>query len=76
MDMQARDVLRAIVSFVYSSSMIKHDLHHRARLVAGGHMAPVESSSYSSVISLKSMRMAILYGELNGLKCMAGDIPI
>ena len=59
------------VFFVYD---IKHDLRHRARLVAGGHMTPVESSSYSSVISLKSMRMAILYGELNGLKCMAGDI--
>ena len=30
------------VFFVYD---IKHDLRHRARLVAGGHMTPVESSS-------------------------------
>ena len=59
------------VFFVYD---VKHDLRHRARLVAGGHMTPVESCSYSSVISLKTMRMAIFAGELNGLKAMAGDI--
>ena len=37
-------------------------------------MTPIDSSSYSSVISLKSMRVAIFAGELNGLKAMAGDI--
>ena len=53
---------------------MKHDLRNHARLVAGGHMTPIDSSSYSSVISLKSMQMAIFAGELNGLKAMVGNI--
>ena len=57
--------------FVYA---VKHDLRYRARLVAGGHMTPVHECSYSSVISLKAMRLAIMVGELNGLKTMVGDI--
>ena len=59
------------VFFVYA---VKHDLRHKARLVAGGHMTPDQGDSYSSVISLKSMRIAILVGELNGCKTMAGDV--
>jgi hypothetical protein len=59
------------VFFVYA---VKHDLRHKARLVAGGHMTPAQGDSYSSVISLKSMRIAILAGEINGCKAMAGDV--
>ena len=33
-----------------------------------------EDNSYSGVVSLKSMRLALLIGELNGLKPMVGDI--
>ena len=59
------------VRFVYDC---KHDLRHKARLVAGGHLTPTDESSYSGVVSLKSMRLALLIGELNGLKPMVGDI--
>ena len=59
------------VHFVYD---VKHDLRHKARLVAGGHMTPVSDDCYSGVVSLKSMRLALLIGELNGLKPMVGDI--
>ena len=59
------------VFFVYD---VKHDLRHKARLVAGGHMTPECDNSYSSVISLKGMRVAILMGEINGLKTMVGDV--
>ena len=59
------------VFFVYT---VKHDLRHKARLVAGGHMTPESNEAYSSVISLKSMRIAILVGEINGLKICAGDV--
>jgi hypothetical protein len=60
------------VHFVYA---VKHDLRHKARLVAGGHMTePPKDSVYSGVVSLRSMRLALLIGELNGLKTMVGDI--
>ena len=60
------------VHFVYD---IKHDGRHKARLVAGGHLTePDKDSCYSGVVSLKSMRLALLIGELNGLNVMVGDI--
>ena len=60
------------VHFVYA---VKHDLRHKARLVAGGHMTePPKDSVYSGVVSLRSMRLALLVGEINGLKAMVGDI--
>jgi hypothetical protein len=59
------------VRFVYDC---KHDLCHKARLVAGGHLTPADDSAYSGVVSLKSMRLALLIGELNGLTPMVGDI--
>ena len=60
------------VHFVYA---VKHDLRHKARLVAGGHLTdPPKDSVYSGVVSLKSLRLALLIGELNGLQVMAGDI--
>ena len=43
--------------------------------VAGGHLTPPDPHSvYSGVVSLRSMRIALLIGELNNLSCMAGDI--
>ena len=60
------------VHFVYA---VKHDLRHKARLVAGGHLTePPKDSVYSGVVSLRSMRLALLIGELNGLQPMVGDI--
>ena len=59
------------VRFVYDC---KHDLRHKARLVAGGHLTPEDDSAYSGVVSLKSMRLALLIGEINGLRPMVGDI--
>jgi hypothetical protein len=54
---------------------VKHDLRHRARLVAGGHKTdPTTEGTYSSVVSLRSLRLCILNAELNGLKIMVGDI--
>jgi hypothetical protein len=46
---------------------VKHDLRHRARLVAGGHMTEVlKESVYSGVVSLWSLRLCILIAKLNG----------
>ena len=59
------------VFFVYD---VKHDFRYKARLVAGGHMTEDHGDAYSSVISLKGMRIAILAGEVNGLKSMVGDV--
>ena len=53
---------------------VKHDGRHKARLVAGGHLTPASDSAYSSVVSLRGLRLAIAIGELNGLKCMVGDV--
>ena len=60
------------VHFVYAC---KHDGRHRARLVAGGHLTdtPIDSV-YSSVVSLRGIRMLCFIGELNGLKVWATDI--
>ena len=52
----------------------KHDLRHRARLVAGGNLTECDlMASYAGVVSLRSMRLAILIGEMNGLVHKAGD---
>ena len=60
------------VHFVFA---VKHDLRRKARLVAGGHMTdPPSEEAYSSVVSIKGMRMCILLAELNKLKIMAGDV--
>ena len=49
------------VHFVYD---IKHDGRYKARLVAGGHMTEADKEdSYSGVVSLKSMRLAMLVGD-------------
>ena len=58
--------------FVYD---MKHDGRFKARLVAGGHMTePGKDESYSGVVSLRTMRLALIAGELNNLNLMVGDI--
>ena len=60
------------VHFVYA---VKHDGRFKVRLVAGGHLTdtPVDSV-YSSVVSLRGLRLVIFLGELNGLDTWATDI--
>ena len=54
---------------------IKPDLRHKARLVASGNMTPPSmGGTYSSVVSLRSMRLVLTLAELNGLNVMVGDI--
>lgn len=54
---------------------VKHDGRHKARLVAGGHLTetPVDSV-YSSVATLRGMRMVMFLAELNGLESWSTDI--
>ena len=54
---------------------VKHDGRHKARLVAGGHLTeiPVESV-YSSVVSLRGIRIVTFLAELNGLELWSTDI--
>ena len=61
------------VHFVFA---VKHDLHHKAQLVAGGHLTDPNTTdnTYSSVFSLRSMRIAIVAAELNNLDIMVGDV--
>jgi hypothetical protein len=63
---------RINVHFVFA---VKHDGRHKARLVAGGHMTetPVDSV-YSSVVSLRGIRMLAFLAEHNGLELWATDI--
>ena len=47
----------------------------KARFVAGGHLtAPPKDSVYSSVASLRSIRMVAFLAELNGLNLSAADV--
>ena len=64
---------RINVHFVFA---VKHDLRHKARLVAGGHLTkdPEDGSAYSGVVSLRAMRIAVLLAELNDLKIYSADV--
>ena len=43
----------------------KHDGHHKARLVAGGHLTPDPIHSiYSGVVSTRSLRLTIFWPNL------------
>jgi hypothetical protein len=54
---------------------VKHDLPRKSQLVAGGHTtAPPKDSIYSGVAALRSLRLCILLGELNGLNVDAADV--
>jgi hypothetical protein len=66
------DYKKIIVHYVFA---VKNDLLHKARLVAGGHLAhPTIDGTYSSVVSLCSMHIAIVATELNNLDIMVGDV--
>ena len=53
----------------------KHNGHHRARLVAGGHLTPDPIGSISSgVVSTRSLRLSIFLAKLNNMKVWAADI--
>ena len=53
----------------------KNDGRRRSRLVAGGHLTdPNMEDTYSSVVNLRSLRLAILYAEVNKLEIMVGDV--
>eukprot|EP00957_Ditylum_brightwellii_P065583 4974209-Ditylum_brightwellii.AAC.1 len=54
---------------------VKQDGRCKARLVAGGHMTGSNTDAYySSVVSLRAMRMMIFLAELNGMELIAADI--
>jgi Reverse transcriptase (RNA-dependent DNA polymerase) len=53
---------------------VKHDGRYRAHLVAAGYMTRPGSDVYSSVVLLRTLRLALLIGELNRLKMMVGDV--
>ena len=66
------DYKKINVHFIFAC---KHDLCHRARLVASGHMTPpIAHEAYSGVVSLQSLRIALFLGELNGLKLGVGNV--
>ena len=53
----------------------KHDGRYKARLVAGGHLTEVPIHSvYSSVVTLRGLRIAVFLGELNQLEVWGTDI--
>jgi Reverse transcriptase (RNA-dependent DNA polymerase) len=53
---------------------VKHDGRFRARLVAAGNMTRPGCDAYSLVVSFRTLRLAMLIGELNSLKLMVGDV--
>eukprot|EP00957_Ditylum_brightwellii_P084751 6444157-Ditylum_brightwellii.AAC.2 len=60
------------VHLVYN---VQQDGRCKARIVAGCHMTgPNTDTYYSSVVSLRSMRMVIFQAELNGMELIAADI--
>jgi hypothetical protein len=60
------------VHFVYA---VKHDGRHKARLVCGGHLTPTPLESvYSSVVSLRGVRMLCFLAELNDMEVWSTDI--
>lgn len=60
------------VHFVYD---VKPDLRRKARLVADGHLTEIPISSvYSSVVSLKGLKITIFIAELNQLETWCTDV--
>jgi len=66
------DYKKIQVHMVYA---VKHDGRHKARPVAGGHLTetPIDSV-YSSVVSLRGIRLLTFVAELNDLEVWATDI--
>ena len=66
------DYKRIRVHFVFD---FKHDGRYKARLVAGGHLTdPPDDSTYSGVVSLRSLRLVLFAAELNGLAVHQADV--
>ena len=54
---------------------VKHDLQHRARVVANGHLTDIPLESvYSGVVSLRGLRTVVFLGELNNMPTWGTDI--
>ena len=66
------DYKKIRVHIVYA---VKHDGRHKSRLVAGGHLTdtPIDSV-YSSVVSLRGIRILTFIAELNDCEVWATDI--
>jgi hypothetical protein len=55
--------------------LMKMDFTRKARFVAGGHTTDTPgSTTYSSVVSRNSVRLAFLIAGLNDLDVLAGDV--
>ena len=54
---------------------INFDGRHKARLVADGHLTPEPIENiYSSVVSLRNLRLVIFQGKLSNLDIWGADI--
>jgi hypothetical protein len=54
---------------------VKHDLRHKARMVAGGHLTKLSKErTYSGVVSLRTLQLIVFVAELNGLDLWAADV--
>jgi Reverse transcriptase (RNA-dependent DNA polymerase) len=54
---------------------VKHDGRHKSRLVAQGHLTePNTESVYSSVVSLRGIRLVTFLSELDNLELWGTDI--
>ena len=63
---------RGRVHLVYN---IKHDGRHKAQLGLDGHLTEVPLDSvYSSVVSLRDLRLVIFLSQLNNLELWGADI--
>ena len=53
----------------------KHDGHHKARLVAGGHLTPDPIDSIcSGVVSTRSLRLSIFLAKLNNMDVWGAEM--
>jgi hypothetical protein len=54
---------------------VKFDGRRKSRLVAGGNRTePLDTDAYAGVVSIDTIRLGFLIGELNGLQAVATDI--
>jgi hypothetical protein len=55
--------------------VVKYDLIHKARLVAGGNWTVNDKEDiYSGINRMDTVRIGLFLGELYGLSCCACDI--
>jgi hypothetical protein len=54
---------------------VKHDVRHKAQLVAGGQLTdPNTESVYSGVLLLQGIRLIVFLADLNKLKLWGADV--